>query len=114
MTRFRWRCCISSASARTCPFGIVFWMFGAFILLLGGNDAHALSIWVLWHPDYAIEGVVKALTGIASIITFFITIKLIPQALKLASPKQLAALNAQLQENIRQRDHGAAGAAGFL
>lgn len=84
------------------PFGIIFWLFGAFILLCG--TTHLLSIWVLWHPDYAAEGVLKALTGIVSIATFFVTIKLIPQALALASPAQLAALNAELQQNIAQRE----------
>jgi len=77
------------------PFPKVFLLFGAFILLCGAT--HLMSIWVLWRPDYALEGVLKALTAIASIATFLITIKLIPQALLLASPKQLGKVNEELQ-----------------
>ncbi|MDR3448939.1 MAG: ATP-binding protein [Alphaproteobacteria bacterium] len=84
------------------PFGIILWLFGAFILLCG--TTHLMSIWVLWHPDYAIEGLFKAATGIVSIITFFVTVRLIPHALQLASPAQLAALNETLRQNISERE----------
>jgi len=76
------------------PFQRVFLLFGAFILLCGLT--HALDIWVLWHPDYAIQGVVKALTAIVSLATAFFTFKLIPQALLLPSPARLAAINSEL------------------
>ena len=77
------------------PFPAVFWLFGAFILLCG--TTHVLSIWVLWHPDYYVEGFIKALTAIASIGTFFSLIPLVPQALALPSPAQLNEANAKLQ-----------------
>jgi len=77
------------------PFESIFLLFGAFILLCGLT--HAMSIWVLWRPDYALEGVLKALTALASIATFFVTVKLIPRILRLPSTGQLAALNAELQ-----------------
>lgn len=76
------------------PFSTVFLLFGAFILLCGST--HLLSIWVLWHPDYAFEGIIKALTAIVSVSTLFVTIKLIPQALLLASPEQLGKMNEKL------------------
>jgi len=78
------------------PFQTVFILFGAFILLCGST--HLLSIWVLWYPNYAFEGIVKALTAIVSIITFFMLLKLIPKALLLPSPVQLAFLNGELSE----------------
>lgn len=78
------------------PFQSVFILFGAFILLCG--TTHLLAIWVLWNPDYALEGVIKALTAIASIATFFVTLKLIPQALQLPAPSQLTAVNQKLRE----------------
>jgi len=78
------------------PFQGVFLLFGAFILLCGMT--HIMGIWVLWHPDYAVEGIVKALTAIASITTFFAIVKLIPQALALPSPAQLAAVNQELRD----------------
>lgn len=84
------------------PFGIVFWLFAAFILLCG--TTHLLSIWVLWHPDYGPEGLVKAATGIVSLATLAVTVKLLPKALLVPSPAQLAALNTELRTNIAERD----------
>ena len=78
------------------PFPAVFWLFGAFILLCG--TTHILSIWVLWHPDYYVEGAIKALTAIASIGTFFALIPLVPQALAIPSPAQMNEANAKLQQ----------------
>ena len=77
------------------PFPAVFWLFGAFILLCG--TTHLLSIWVLWHPDYYLEGAVKALTAIASIGTFLALIPLVPKALAIPSQAQLNEANAKLQ-----------------
>ena len=77
------------------PFPAVFWLFGAFILLCG--TTHILSIWVLWHPDYYLEGAVKALTALASIGTFLALIPLVPQALAIPSPAQMNEANAKLQ-----------------
>jgi two-component system, LuxR family, sensor kinase FixL len=76
------------------PFQNVFLLFGAFILLCA--ITHLMSIWTLWHPDYAIEGVIKALTAIVSLATLFAIVKLLPAALKLPSPSQLQALNSDL------------------
>jgi len=78
------------------PFPMVFWLFGAFIMLCG--TTHLLSIWVLWHPDYYVEGAVKAMTALASIGTFLALILLVPKALAIPSPAQLNAANAKLQQ----------------
>jgi signal transduction histidine kinase len=77
------------------PFKTIFWLFGAFILLCG--TTHLISIWVVWNPDYAIEGLVKALTAITSLGTFYALVTLMPHALTLPSPKQLETLNEELQ-----------------
>jgi two-component system sensor kinase FixL len=78
------------------PFQGIFLLFGAFILLCG--TTHLMGIWVLWYPDYAVEGIIKALTAIASISTFFVVVKLIPQILLLPSPSQLASVNQELRD----------------
>ncbi len=80
---------------RDLPFPMVFWLFGAFILLCG--TTHVLSIWVLWHPSYYTEGVIKAMTAIASIGTAIMVVKLLPQALTFPSPSQLHEANAKLK-----------------
>ncbi len=82
------------------PFRRVFWLFGAFILLCGLT--HLLSIWVLWHPDYLFEGLVKALTAAASIATTVALVFVIPAALDIAGPAQMAEANSQLKALYEQ------------
>jgi CheY-like chemotaxis protein len=48
------------------PFQLVFILFSAFIILCG--TTHLFSIWVLWHPNYYIEGYDKALTAVVSVV----------------------------------------------
>ncbi len=81
------------------PFKNLFLLFAIFIVLCG--TTHLMSIWVLWHPDYAVEGVIKALTAIASVITFVVMLKLIPEALKLVTSENLdmARLSLKLQSS---------------
>ncbi|HVZ29446.1 MAG TPA: ATP-binding protein, partial [Asticcacaulis sp.] len=68
----------------------------AFILLCGST--HILSIWVLWHPNYYTEGVIKALTAVASLGTLVMIIKMMPEIIHFPSPEQLRVANAQLEE----------------
>lgn len=85
------------------PFKNLFWLFGAFILLCG--TTHLFAIWTVWHPDYALDGILKATTAIVSIITFFVACRLIPQALNLASPEKLERLNKELQDAYNEMEH---------
>jgi signal transduction histidine kinase len=66
---------------------------------------HVLSIVTLWVPIYGIEGIVKALTAMASIITAATLWPLLPKMLALPSPSQLRAAEAALaQEGIHRRE----------
>lgn len=76
------------------PFKNLFCLFGAFILLCG--TTHIMGIWVIWHPDYAAEGVIKAATALASVITAIVAVRIIPRALELRGPGELARANAEL------------------
>ncbi|MBY0407628.1 MAG: hypothetical protein K2Q01_08040 [Rickettsiales bacterium] len=40
--------------------------FSAFILLCG--TTHLMEIWAIWYPDYAAQGVLKAMTAAVSIL----------------------------------------------
>ena len=85
------------------PFKSLFYLSGAFIILCG--TTHLLAIWVIWHPDYAIEGIVKAITATVSLITAVVSWKIIPQALELKSPTELEKVNIELRRayaNIEQ------------
>ncbi|PLZ91510.1 hybrid sensor histidine kinase/response regulator [Fischerella muscicola CCMEE 5323] len=83
------------------PFNGVFLLFGAFIIACG--TGHLMDIWTLWHPNYWVAGVLKAVTAIISIYTAFALVYLMPQALTLPSPAQLEAINRILSSEIVQR-----------
>jgi signal transduction histidine kinase/DNA-binding response OmpR family regulator/HPt (histidine-containing phosphotransfer) domain-containing protein len=71
----------------------LFGLFAAFILLCG--TSHWLDLLTLWLPAYGVEGMVKAMTAIASIITAITLWRLMPQALAWPSPLQLNEVNAK-------------------
>ena len=88
---------------RDVDFGWIFWAFAIFIMACGFT--HVLSIVTLWVPAYGIEGIIKALTAVASIITAAILWPLLPKMLALPSPSQLRAAEAALvQEGIHRRE----------
>ncbi len=82
-------------------FGWLFWAFAIFIMACGLT--HVLSIVTLWIPIYGIEGMVKALTAVASIITAAILWPLLPQFLAIPSPARLRQAEAALEQEGRYR-----------
>jgi anti-sigma regulatory factor (Ser/Thr protein kinase) len=77
------------------PFTSVFWMFALFILSCG--TTHIMAIWVIWHPDYWLEGAIKWVTAISSVGTALMLIPLTPRILNIRSPEQAESLIAQLR-----------------
>jgi signal transduction histidine kinase/ActR/RegA family two-component response regulator len=78
------------------PFDWMFIAFGVFILACGAT--HVADIWVVWKPDYVLSVTLKAITAVASVVTAIAMLRLIPIALRIPSPAQLAAVNAELQK----------------
>ncbi len=64
-------------------------LFGLFITACGLT--HVASIIVLWVPLYGAEGVLKAVTALASVATAIVLPFLIPKLLRIPSPRVLAA-----------------------
>src|SRR6266540_1460970 len=85
------------------PFNWMFLMFGAFIIACG--TTHVMSVWNLWYPTYWLSGGIKAGTAAVSLATASLLVPLVPKALTLPSPAELEALNGQLREHIREREH---------
>jgi len=79
-------------------FSWAFVLFGAFILACGAT--HALSVWTVWHPDYLVAGLVKALTALVSVGTAAVLWPLIPKAIALPGPAQWAAVHADLRRQV--------------
>ncbi len=86
---------------RDIAFSSVFAMFGAFIVLCGVG--HLLDIWTLWHPDYWVSGIERAITALVSCYTALRLVELLPQFLSLRTPEQLEAVNKELQKQVAER-----------
>ncbi|HEY9665675.1 MAG TPA: ATP-binding protein [Coleofasciculaceae cyanobacterium] len=86
---------------RDLPFNRVFLLFGAFIVSCG--TTHVMAIWTLWHPDYWLSGLVKAITALVSLYTALELLPLLPKLLALPSNAQLEATNLALIEEIVER-----------
>lgn len=87
---------------RDLPFTSLFLMFGAFIVLCG--TTHLFEVWNVWHGDYHVAGVVKAVTALVSVFTAILLVKIVPTALSLSSPEQLERANRELQTQAAARD----------
>src|ERR1700744_2086312 len=66
---------------RDVDFGWIFWAFAIFIMACGFT--HVLSIITLWVPIYGIEGLVKAVTALASVVTAVVLCPLFARMLSL-------------------------------
>ena len=89
------------ARRRDVDFGWLFWAFAVFIMACGLT--HVLSIVTLWVPIYGIEGLVKAMTAIASLLTAVILWPLLPKLLAIPSPSQLRAAEIALAQEGQYR-----------
>jgi hypothetical protein len=81
---------------RDFQFGWVGWSFAAFIMACGLT--HVFSIYTLWVPVYGIEGIVKVITAIASIVTAVMLWPLIPKLIAIPSSTQLRQATSHLRK----------------
>lgn len=80
----------------------IFLLFTAFIFLCG--TTHWMAVLTTWKPYYWIEGLVKFLTALVSVLTAVALWPLIPRALSLSSPTQVEKTNLALKEEILHRE----------
>jgi PAS domain S-box-containing protein len=86
---------------RDLPFSWMFALFGVFIVACGAT--HVLEVWNLWHAQYWLAGVVKAVTATASVSTAILLARLMPRALALPNLGQWEQANAELEREIEKR-----------
>lgn len=77
-------------------FSFVFVAFAIFILACGAG--HFMDIVTIWNPIYGVEGLVKAVTAIASISTAILLWPLMPRAMRIPSIQQLEDKNEALRQ----------------
>ncbi len=83
------------------PFKGIFILFSLFIFSCG--TTHLMSIWTLWHPNYWISGLIKAITAVISVITAIALIPTLPKALAMRSPAELEIANKSLRLEVANR-----------
>lgn len=83
---------------RDLPFSWMFVCFGVFIVACGAT--HLMEVWSLWHAQYWLAGVLKAVTAVASVATAILLAQLMPKALKVPHVTQWAEANAALEKKF--------------
>jgi len=80
------------------------WIFIAFaIFILACGTTHLMGIWTVWHGAYRLDGLIKAITAAASIVTTAMLVPVLPALVNLPSPDAFRKANQKLREEI---DHG--------
>jgi signal transduction histidine kinase/CheY-like chemotaxis protein len=82
-------------------FGWMFVCFAVFIIACG--TTHLMEIWNVWHGNYWLSGVIKAITALASVPTAFLLTRLVAPALRLPSTADLERLNLALEQEVAVR-----------
>jgi len=86
---------------RDIPFGWILGLFGVFIVACG--TTHAMEVWNLWHAQYWLAGVVKAVTAVASVGTAVVLTQAIPRLLHVPNLSDWAKSNTDLETRVAQR-----------
>ncbi len=73
---------------RNIPFQWMYIAFGLFIITCGFT--HFMDIWTIWSPIYWSDGLLRAITAIASVGTAIMLPPLVPKAISLAQGAKLA------------------------
>ena len=80
------------------------WMFGLFgLFILSCGSTHLMGAYVLWHPMYRLEGLIKAVTALASFPSAALLIYLAPKVRRLPSAEQLRLNNSALAREVTER-----------
>lgn len=83
------------------PFSWMFVCFAAFIIACGAT--HVMEVWTVWHPNYWLTGLVKAITALASVPTAVLLIRLVPFALLVPTPSALTRAKEEAEKELFER-----------
>jgi PAS domain S-box-containing protein len=91
-----------SSQRRELRFGWMFWLFALFILACG--TTHFMDVWVLWYPDYGIQGLIKAVTAIASVLTAIMLIRILPTLAAVPTPSEFRQVADKLSDETDRHE----------
>ena len=83
------------------PFDWIVLLFATFIVSCGAT--HWIEVWTVWHPDYWLSGMVKAITAAASLLTAAALMLLVPRILAIPTLADLTAAKGALELEVAQR-----------
>jgi PAS domain S-box-containing protein len=86
---------------RNVPFGWMFGLFGLFIVACGST--HLMEVWNLWHGDYWLSGIIKAITAAVSVATAILLVRIAPKAVELPDLSDWVEANAALNQEVLKR-----------
>ena len=86
---------------RDVPFSWTVVLFGVFIVACGGT--RVMEVWNIWHANYWVDGVIKAITAAAAVPAAILLAQMMPRALTLPNIGQWMQANAQLKEELGER-----------
>ncbi|OUR95304.1 hypothetical protein A9Q84_15815 [Halobacteriovorax marinus] len=89
-------------SRKKIPFDWAITVIASLFLFCGFT--HLMEVWNLWHSNYWLGGVLKALTATASVLSVAVIIPIIPAILKLPTPTELMEINKKLKEALEQKE----------
>ena len=79
----------------------MFALFGVFIFARG--TTHLMEVWNLWHAQYWLAGVIKAVTAAASVPTAILLAWLAPKPIQFPNSDQWIQANRELKKEIQVR-----------
>jgi PAS domain S-box-containing protein len=88
---------------RDWAFGWIFWLFALFILACG--TTHFMDMWVLWNPDYGVQGVLKAFTAVVSVSAAVLLWREMPTFLAMPTPTQFRHVTDRLSDETIRHKH---------
>ncbi|MGH9562538.1 MAG: hypothetical protein ACRD3S_13885, partial [Terracidiphilus sp.] len=85
---------------RDVPFSWMFILFGVFIVACG--TTHLMEVWNIWHANYWLDGITKAITAAASLPTAILLIAYLPRALKLPRIDDWVQAATRLEDEVNE------------
>jgi len=70
------------------------------VFILGCGATHLMGVVVLWRPYYGLDGLIKAFTALASIVTAALLWPMVPRLLQIPSAGALTLANERLQAEV--------------
>jgi PAS domain S-box-containing protein len=83
-------------------FNWLFVLFASFIVACG--ITHFFAVWTIWNPDYALDGIIKLVTGLISISTALILWPLMPRIIELPGVTAYKQMCERLEQEIAERE----------